>query len=61
MMALFHELEEDVGLLRFYVDVPQLVNLRDAQRKSTHVDNSVMFTRVLALRQNPLNRPLYST
>jgi hypothetical protein len=25
MMALFHELEEDVGLLGFYIDVPELV------------------------------------
>ena len=26
MMALFHELEEDVGLLRFYIDVSELID-----------------------------------
>lgn len=28
MMALFHELEEDVGLLGFYVDIPEFIDLR---------------------------------
>src|SRR5271155_4066420 len=29
MMALFHELEEDVGLLGFYIDVPELIDRQD--------------------------------
>jgi len=44
MMALFHELEEDVGLLRFDVDVPELIKLCGAQRNLTHVAKSVMLT-----------------
>ena len=41
-MPLFHELEEDVGLLWLDVDVAQLIELCGAQRKWTHVAKSVM-------------------
>jgi hypothetical protein len=47
MMPLFHELEEDVGLFRFNVDIPQLVQLCGAQRNSIHVAKSVMLTMAL--------------
>ena len=44
VMALFHELEEDVGLFGFRVDIAQFVDLCGAPHKSIHVANSVMLT-----------------
>jgi hypothetical protein len=61
MMALFHELEEDVGLLGFYIDVPEFVKLRDAQRKSIHVAKSVMLTSTLPLPRGGQNKLAYAT
>jgi hypothetical protein len=61
MIALFHELEEDVGLLGFYVDVPELVDLRRATRNWTHVAKSVMLTFALPPPQDGQNMPAYAT
>jgi hypothetical protein len=44
MVSLFHELEEDVGLLGLYIDVPEFIDLCVAQQKSIHVAKSVMLT-----------------
>jgi hypothetical protein len=60
-MTFFHELEEDVGLLRFYIDVPELIDLRVAQRKSIHVAKSVMLTFALPSPREGQNMPAYST
>jgi hypothetical protein len=61
MMTLFHELEEDVGLLGFYIDVPELIELRDAQRNLTHVAKSVMLTSLLPLPRGGQNKLAYAT
>jgi hypothetical protein len=61
MMPLFHELEEDVGLFRFNVDIPQLIELCGAQRKSIHVAKSVMLPFALPLRRNGQNSKAYAT
>ncbi len=55
-MPLFHELEEDVGLLGFYVDIPELIKLRVAQRNS--IDGLQALTRH-AMGHDPLDGSLY--
>jgi hypothetical protein len=54
MVTFFDEFEEDVGLLGFYIGISQLIDLRDASRKSIHVAKSVM----LRLTQSALYLPM---